>query len=316
MYAIVVETHPAHALTLAEVPEPVRGSGELLVAVRALSLNRGEVRHALSEAPAGYRPGWDFAGVIEAAPGDSGFRSGDRIVGLLPQGAWAERIAVPPMMAAAIPEGVGFAEAAAMGVAGLTASLALSKRGALDGLRVLVTGATGGVGVLAVQLAARAGAHVTALVRDETHQELLRRLGAHTVAVGLERMREAAPFDLVVESVGGGVLGAVLGKLAPRGVCVLVGDAEGSTTTFDANRFRYGEGFSGGTTLYGFFLGEELMHVLPAAHLVPLLQQVGAGTLQPVLALVRPWGEIATVARDLLDRRFTGKAVLTLDAGR
>lgn len=314
MRAVIVESLPERRLVLRDVPESSRGEGEVLVRVRAISLNRGEVNTALTGASPVPRPGVDFSGVVEEAPDGSGFQAGDRVTGLLPGGAWAERIAVPPFFLARMPDGVGFEQAAALPVAGLTAMLALAKGAPLANRRVLVTGATGGVGLLAVQLAARAGAHVTALARAEAHRSILERAGAHAVAIGSARAEAGAPYDLILESVGGALLGEALGWLASRGVCVLVGNSGGSTTTFDADRFRMGGGGAyGGTTLYGFYLGEELERTPPGQPLMALLQKVADKSLDPMISVTASWSRIHDVATDLLERRFLGKAVLLLD---
>src|SRR5437867_6117779 len=153
--AVVVDPDAPGRLVLKPVPEPTPDRGEAIVRVRAISLNRGEVRRS-TMAAAGWRPGWDLAGVIERAAADGGGpKVGERVVGFLPEGAWAQRVAVPKNALAELPEKVTFSQAATFPVAGLTALLALGKGGPLLGkrVRVLVTGATGGVGDFAVQLA-------------------------------------------------------------------------------------------------------------------------------------------------------------------
>ena len=147
--------------------------------VAAVSLNRGEVRRAEASEP-GFRPGWDLAGTVERAAGDgSGPQEGARVVGFLPSGAWAELAPVPTNALAELPEGVSFAEAATLPVAGLTALYALEEGGQLLGRSVLVTGASGGAGLFALQLARMSGAHVVALVRRQEHEDLVREAGAH-----------------------------------------------------------------------------------------------------------------------------------------
>lgn len=93
--AVVVDPDAPGRLVIRAVPERAPDRGEAVVRVRAISLNRGEVRRA-GTAPVGWRPGWDLAGQVERAAADgSGPRAGARVVGLLPEGAWAERVAVP-----------------------------------------------------------------------------------------------------------------------------------------------------------------------------------------------------------------------------
>src|SRR5689334_25030610 len=144
--AVVVDPAAPGRLTIASVPDPTPDRSEAVVRVRAISLNRGEVRRA-GMAAAGWRPGWDFAGEVERAAADgSGPRAGSRVVGMLGEGAWAERVAVPTHALAELPDKVTFSQAATLPVAGLTALYAMAKGGLLVGKRVLVTGATGGVG--------------------------------------------------------------------------------------------------------------------------------------------------------------------------
>ncbi len=147
---------------------------EVTVRVTAISLNRGEVNRALSQSAAGARPGWDFAGVIEAAaPDGSGPSMGTRVVGILPTGAWANRVRAPSDWVAALPEAVTDAQAATLPVAGLTALHALRQGGLLLGRKVLVDGTTGGVGHLAVQLAALSGATVYGHVRRPEQKAMI-----------------------------------------------------------------------------------------------------------------------------------------------
>ena len=112
-----------------------------------------------------------------------------------------------------------------MPVAGLTALYALEMGGNLLGRDVLVTGASGGAGQFALQLARMSGAQVVALVRRAEHEELAREAGAHEVAVdeGGAAAGEYGPYHLILESVGGEVLGNALSMLAPEGTCVSFG---------------------------------------------------------------------------------------------
>lgn len=248
----------------------------------------------------------------------SGFGDGDRVVGLVWGGAWAEYVTVPLDRLAPIPEDVSFEMAATLPVAGLTAAIALKKRVMGASSRVLVTTATGGVGTYAIQLAALTGAHVTALTRDASQREFLRELGATEVAIGSLAAEAAGPFDLILEGVGGALLGEALMWLAPRGVCVLFGDAaDDKLTTFDARRFRLQSGGAfGGTALYGFFLIEELGRPDRLASgsriLTDLASEISAGRLQPVIGRSASRTEIDAMSRALLRREFAGKAVLTV----
>jgi NADPH:quinone reductase-like Zn-dependent oxidoreductase len=306
--AVVVDPNAPGRLVIEPVPEPVPDRGESIVRVRAISLNRGEVRRS-GMAAAGWRPGWDLAGVVERAAADgSGPATGARVVGMLGEGAWAERVAVPTHALAALPDKVSFSQAATFPVAGLTALYALAKGGLLLGKRVLVTGATGGVGDFAVQLARLAGAHVTASVRRADQAATVRQLGAHDVTVG-DEIPPAPKHDLVVESVGGRTLGSALAALERGGVCVTLGVSASAEVTFDVRQFFV----TGRSTLYGFYLFTELGNEPAGVGLRRLADLVAAGRLASHVSVERPWKEIAQVAQDLMARRFPGKAVLTLD---
>ena len=306
--AVVVDPEAAGRLVIRPVAEPVPDRAEAVVRVRALSLNRGELRRA-GMAAAGWRPGWDLAGTVERMAADgSGPRVGVRVVGFLPEGAWAERVAVPTHALAELPDKVTFSQAATFPVAGLTALHALAKRGPLLALRVLVTGATGGVGNFAVQLARLGGAHVTASVRRPDQVAALRQVGAHDVVVS-DEIPASPKYDLVIESVGGRTLGTALAALERGGVCVTLGVSATAEVTFDARQFFV----SGRTTLYGFYLFTEFGNEPARIGLRRLADLVAAGQLVPQISLERPWTEIGQVAQDLMARRFPGKAVLTLD---
>jgi NADPH:quinone reductase-like Zn-dependent oxidoreductase len=306
--AVVVDPEAPGRPVIRPVAEPSPYRGEAIVRVRAISLNRGEVRRS-TMAAAGWRPGWDLAGEIERAAADgSGPRVGARVVGILLEGAWAERVAVPANSLAELPDKVTFAQAATFPVAGLTAYHALAKGGLLLGKRVLVTGATGGVGDFAVQLARVAGAHVTANVRRADQAAAVRQLGAHEVVVG-EEIPPSPKYDLVVESVGGRTLGTALKALQRAGVCVTLGISASGETTVDVREFFA----TGRATLYGLFLFVDLQSEAASVGLRRLGDFVAAGQLAPHITVERPWTEIAQVAQDLLARRYPGKAVLTID---
>jgi NADPH2:quinone reductase len=306
--AVIVDPNIAGRLALSKVDAPTPAANEALVKVAAISLNRGEVRRSTT-AEAGWRPGWDLAGVVETAATDgSGPPQGARVVGLLGSGAWAELVSVPTNALAELPASVSFAQAATLPVAGLTAYHALLKGGSLLSRPVLVTGASGGVGNFAIQLARLSGAQVVAHIRQPSYENLVREAGAQLVVIG-EDLSEASkhgPYHLIVESVGGKILGSALGLLAPYGVTVLFGVSGGAEVTFDAGRF-FG---TGGASLYGLRLFDELKTESAAIGLKRLANLVAAKQLRPHIDLEAPWTQIADIAQKLLDRRYPGKAVL------
>lgn len=311
MRAVVVDPSVSGHLAIKQVGPPSPRPGETLVRVKAISLNLGEVRRSLTMAESGSRPGWDLAGVVEQVASEgSGPPAGARVVGFLPFGAWAEMAAVPTNAIAVLPDKVSFAQAATLPVAGLTALYSLERNGSLLGRRVLVTGASGGVGHLAVEMANHAGAFVVASVRRPEREKHARAAGAHQVVVG-EDLSAAARFgsyDLILESVGGNSLGAALKLLARGGMCVLYGVSASAETTFDAATFMR----TGGASLYGFILFHEIRFRPAAEGLAQLVQMVADNKLHPQIELEAPFTQIAEVAQKLHSRGIAGKAVLNL----
>jgi NADPH2:quinone reductase len=311
MEALVCAEHAPLRLAVQTVPEPVPLPHEAVVAVRAVSLNRGESRRLETAAP-GWRPGWDLAGeIIKAAADGGGPPAGTRVVGLVRDGAWAERVAVPTSQLAALPDELGFAEASTLPVAGLTALTALARRGSLLGQRVAVTGAAGGVGWFATQLAARGGAHVTGVARSADRLvPLIERGAVHTAVTALADA--AGPFDLVLESTGGAELAVALTRMAAGGVVVNYGNSSRAPTTFNVAELYP----RGGVSLYGLFLFDELTRRGNSGgrDLAVLAGLTAAGELVPQISVTAPWRAPWPALQALVERALVGKAVLDFTA--
>jgi NADPH2:quinone reductase len=304
MRGFITDPHAPSGLRLAsDLPEPEPGPTEVVLDVRAFSVNRGEL-FLISQRADGWRPGQDVAGVVRrAAAAGGGPPEGARVVAVVDWEGWAERVAVPVSRVAVLADDVSFEQAASLPIAGLTALRALRLGGALLGRRVLVTGATGGVGHLAVQLAVAAGGRVTALVSGAEREAEARALGAHDVAISLHD-ESLGPFHLVLDGIGGRTLTEAVHRLAPGATLVtygaLAGPAELALPDFASAPNAH---------VVGFF--HAAPHETKGEDLAILADLVAQERLVPRLGTVRGWEETPAVLQALRDRRVRGKAVLT-----
>jgi NADPH2:quinone reductase len=304
MRALVADRSAPAGVSLREAPDPEPGPDEVLIEVKAVSLNRGEVRR-LPLREEGTIPGWDVAGVVKRAAA-GGPAAGTRVVGLADEGGWAELATVPGNRLAPLPDAVGFEAASTLPVAALTALRALEIPGPLLGRRVLITGASGGVGRFAIQLAHRAGAHVTGVIRSPERGEGLEELGADELIT--ELTPEGEHFDLILESVGGASLAAALARVGRKGTVVAFGASSPEPTTFDISGFYN----RGGPTLYGLRVFHELeFHGSGVRDLTFLVGELAAGRLDPQIGVTGSLWEPDEALQALMDRKVPGKAVLS-----
>jgi NADPH2:quinone reductase len=254
MRAVVVRDHgPVATQRVEDVPDPVAGPGEVLIATRAAGLNYPDILviegkyQILPRRP--FSPGKELAGIVMAiGDGVTTCAPGDRVMALVEYGAYAERAVVPQAQCFVMPAGMSFAEGAAMGLAYQTAWFALTDRAQYRaGESVLVTGAAGGVGLACVQVAHAMGARVIAGVTSAERAALVMANGAdHVVDLGNADLRESVRAqvhavthghgaDIVLDPVGGDVFDACLRALAWRGRAVVIGFAAGRIPEVKAN---------------------------------------------------------------------------------
>jgi NADPH2:quinone reductase len=274
--------------------------------VHAFSLNRGELT-LMRIRPEGWRPGQDVSGIVlQAAADGSGPKPGTRVVAIMDWHGWAERAAVSTHRLAALPDKVGFGAAAALPVAGLTALRTLRYGAPLLGRRVLITGAAGGVGNLAVQLAVRSGAHVTAVVGRKERGNAIAGFGADAI---IEDIATApGKYHLILESAGGASLKAALGLLVPRGTIVIFGNSSGEETSLSFRDFGAANN-SRIQSFHSFASGAEEEF---APDLGLLASLVADGSLQPRI-VEHDWHEFPRVAGELRERRVNGKAIFRIE---
>jgi NADPH:quinone reductase-like Zn-dependent oxidoreductase len=323
--AIVQETYgpPRDVLELRDVAEPAAGDGEVLIRVRAASVNpadwhliRGDPRIArLSfglRAPKDEIPGCDLAGEVEAVGKDvTGFEPGEEVYGctfMRGFGAFAELAAVPADLLAAKPSNLSFEQAAAVPVGGLTALQGLRDHGeAGPGTKVLVIGAGGGVGTFAVQIAKHLGAEVTA-VCGTSKLETVRGLGADHVIDYTEEdfTRGGAGYDLILQLAGEQGPSELRRTLAPDGRLALSsGESDGRwvgpiTRTLKAAALSR-------------FVGQKLFSftVSPTGDdLRVLTELIEAGKVAPVIDRTYSLDEVPEAIGYLEDGHTRGKIVI------
>ena len=324
MRAIVQDAYgPADTLQLRDLPLPVAGPREVLVSVRAAGVDRG-VWHLMTGLPypirlAGYglrspkNPvlGMDLAGVVTAVGDEvTRFRPGDEVLGI-GMGTFAEQARAREDKLVHKPAGLGFEQAAAVAISGLAALQAVRDHGRVrSGDRVLVIGASGGVGSYAVQVAKALGAEVTG-VASSTKQDLVRALGAdHVVDYSREDFADGRRrYDVVVDIGGNAPLGRLRRALTPRGTLVITGGEAGG-------RWLGGNDRQLRAKLLSPFVGQRLTtFISKESHqgLLDLVALVEAGHVVPAIDRTFPLAEAAKAVRYVEDGHARGKVVVTVE---
>jgi NADPH:quinone reductase-like Zn-dependent oxidoreductase len=320
MRAVVHHVYgPADVLRVAEIPRPAPGDGEVLVQVRAAGLDRGAWHVMTGEPYLGRlafglrRPknpvlGMELAGTVVAlGRGVSRFAVGDEVYGV-GKGSFAELALAKEGQLARKPGALTFEQAAVVPVSAATALQGLVEVGRVRaGQQVLVTGASGGVGSYAVQIAKALGAEVTG-VAGTAKQEFVRELGADHV---LDRTRDdfadgSRRYDLVLDVAGRPPLATLRRALTPRGTAVLVGGENGGKLTGGMNRQLR-------AVILSLFLRQRLamfVSIVRAPALERLSELVDAGLVTPALTETYPLDRAADAMRDLVAGRVRGKVAI------
>ena len=307
MRALVADPTASPALSLADVPEPAPGPGELLLDMEAASVNRGEVRSA-GKQPPGTVIGWDVAGTVAAlGEGVTQFDVGERVLALSPGGgSFAERVVVPAEWTAPLPTACDFVTAATLPVAGVTAAGILRLARAHAGDRVLVTGAAGGVGQFTLQLAVAAKATVTGQAASEERAAAVRATGAEALVHPGDGSPVDGEFDVVLDGIGGPMVGPLLDATARNGRVVVYGNSADAPSTFRVEAF-----YPKGISILGFRVFTSVPPTQAVKDMASLADQAAAGTLEVKVQATAPIADALPLIRDLYDRKVTGKVVIT-----
>ena len=316
---------PPESLVVEELPSPRAGAGEVVVSVRAASLNFPDVliiqnKYQLTP-PLPFSPGSELAGLVkEAGEGVLGYKPGDRVIAFTTYGAFAEEVKVEAGRLVPIPEGMDFNSAAAFLLAYGTADHALRDRGQLRaGETLLVLGAAGGVGLAAVEIGKALGARVIACASSGDKLQVCRQHGADEgINYATEDMRErikeltgAKGVDVVYDAVGGPYAEPALRSTAWRGRLLVVGFAAGEIPKIPLNL-----PLLKGNSIVGVFLGEFARREPKA--FAASISQLGAwfreGKLKPHVSQTFPLVRAAEALQLMTARKVTGKVVLTVGA--
>lgn len=327
MRAAVVEAYGPHSdIRVGQLPDPVPGPGEVVVDVEASDVNYPDILHVEGryqvKFPFPFVPGLGGVGEVSVVgTGVDDLSIGDRVLALTESGTHAERVKVATQRCFAVPPDVPSDIAAALGLAYQTAWAALLARGRMrPGDRVLVLGATGGVGMAAVQLAKAFGANqVIAGTRGEAGAALARNMGADVtidtassdISASLRESVKAATsghgVDVIVDPVGGGLADAAIRAAAWDARYVVVGFASGEVPTFRAN-YLLVKNISVSGLQWTDYLARDLTGVRAAQDTIFALWR--AGRLDPHISQRLPLGRISDALASLNNGDARGKILL------
>ena len=312
---------PPDVLTCEETELPTPGGGDVLIKVRAASVNPRDWHFTTGEPyfirimtglrePKDVRLGTDVAGQVEAVGSNvTQLKPGDAVFGWCP-GAFAEYACTPARTLAMKPDNITFEQASSVATAALTALQALRNRGPIQpGEKVLINGAAGGIGTFAVQIARSFGAEVTG-VCSTGNLDLVRSIGAaHVIDYTREDFTETARgYDLILDCIGNHSLLAVRRVLTPKGRFVCVGGRRGRWMIGPLSRAIT-------APLLSRFVSQELAMVLTKGStddLIVIGDLLKTGTVTPVIDRSHPLREVPEAIRYLGQGPARGKVVITI----
>ncbi len=314
---------PPESLVIEDVPSPVATEGKVVVSVKAAAVNfpdtliiQNKYQH---KPPMPFSPGGDLAGVVkEVGPGVTGFKPGDRVMAFLTWGAFAEEVPVASAALAHLPDKVPFDLGASFGMTHSTSYYALKQCGRLGpGQTLLVLGASGGVGMAAVELGKLMGARVIACASTAEKLEACRKSGAdELINYETENLRERLKelvgekgVDVCYDPVGGKYAEPALRSMAWEGRYLVVGFASGEIPKIALNL-----ALIKGCFIMGIRRGQFMLRRPKdsAENIRELLQWIAEGRLKPVISARYPLERAGDAINDLANRRIIGKAVLEI----
>lgn len=324
--AVITTPGPASVLRIQEVPEPGFGPGQILARVRATAVNRADLLQRLGKypPPIGVRediPGLEFSGVIEEmGPGESEFRPGDRIMGLLPGEGYAEMVVLPESLAVRIPENLSWEEAASVPEAFLTALDAVTQLSLRKDERVLIHAAASGVGTAAIQVAQLLGAEVFGTSSSYEKLAKLGKLGldhginyqATSFAEAVLEVTQGQGVETILDLVGGCHWDGNVRCLAEGGRWLLVGLVGGRRVQVDLGQILRKRLRISGTVLRSRSLREKAD--LTEVFRRELLPHLASKRIRPVIDRVFGLEDVAAAHQYVEENRNTGKVVLTVEA--
>jgi len=314
--ALVRQPGDESAIRYEDVPDPQGGEGQVVIQVKAASINRGDLSRRAGTYGGDTYPlivGWDVAGVVESVgAGVTERKPGDRVVAVVANGGYAEKVASLVLATVPLPDSLSFEEAACLPVVYLTSWFALMVRARLQkGETVLIQAGASGVGMAGIQIAKLFGATVISTAGGPEKVAFVRELGADHVVDYLRqdfleevrRITNGAGVNVVLESVGGETLIKSIEALTFAGRLVSVGNTVRQPAPVDVSVLH-----SKAISLFGLQMASDPFALPPV--LAEIVERAGKGELRPVIDRTFPLSEAAEAHRYVAQRKNRGKVLL------